>query len=339
MRFLVIGIDRNTGAAVLLTETPLPTRESAIDALSTLASTEQPDLASYHVTLVDLDAGVPVLLIAAPREPVPAPALEPGFEEPAWVAEPAAEPEAAERRAEPADDMHAPDLTVVETEAAVVGTEAAVEPAAFAPDAFAALEEPLYEPPLPGPGEPEPLAPSAEMAADMLDASVEVPVEEPLTSVVAEADRPSLSEPFDGEGLLDALRRAADSLVLQGIEVPQTAEEASAPILPGPEETAAQAEISVAEPMGVIESAQPAPAPVAEDVVPETEPVRPVIMGEYPEALDTTAAAPSEVQQYQPSGELEITAYTCNDCVYSNTCPKAGESSPADCGTFQWRSF
>ena len=41
---------------------------------------------------------------------------------------------------------------------------------------------------------------------------------------------------------------------------------------------------------------------------------------------------------YEPTGDLDLGAYTCNDCVYSNTCPKVGEVTPADCGTFQWRS-
>lgn len=41
---------------------------------------------------------------------------------------------------------------------------------------------------------------------------------------------------------------------------------------------------------------------------------------------------------YEPTGDLDLSAYTCNDCVYSNTCPKVGEVTPAECGTFQWRA-
>jgi len=41
---------------------------------------------------------------------------------------------------------------------------------------------------------------------------------------------------------------------------------------------------------------------------------------------------------YEASGLLDMSAYTCSDCIYSNTCPKVGEVTPAECGTFQWRS-
>lgn len=41
---------------------------------------------------------------------------------------------------------------------------------------------------------------------------------------------------------------------------------------------------------------------------------------------------------YEVTGELDLAGYTCQDCVYANTCPKVGEASPADCGAFQWRA-
>ena len=41
---------------------------------------------------------------------------------------------------------------------------------------------------------------------------------------------------------------------------------------------------------------------------------------------------------YAVTGELVLTEYTCVDCVYSNTCPKVGQATPADCGSFQWKS-
>ncbi|MHB1017666.1 MAG: hypothetical protein ACYC2X_07265 [Coriobacteriia bacterium] len=62
----------------------------------------------------------------------------------------------------------------------------------------------------------------------------------------------------------------------------------------------------------------PFDVPVAEVVVTEPEPVAEMA--------------------YEPTGELDLSTYTCNDCVYSNTCPKVGEVTPAECGTFQWRS-
>jgi hypothetical protein len=41
---------------------------------------------------------------------------------------------------------------------------------------------------------------------------------------------------------------------------------------------------------------------------------------------------------YEPGADLDLSRYTCDDCVYVNTCPKVGESLPAQCGSFQWRS-
>jgi hypothetical protein len=42
---------------------------------------------------------------------------------------------------------------------------------------------------------------------------------------------------------------------------------------------------------------------------------------------------------YEVSGELVLERYTCDDCVYANTCPKVGESAPAECGSFQWKAL
>jgi hypothetical protein len=52
------------------------------------------------------------------------------------------------------------------------------------------------------------------------------------------------------------------------------------------------------------------------------------------EPLDATTTGPA----YVPAGELDLGEYTCEDCVYVNTCPKVGESNPAECGSFQWKA-
>ncbi|MDI6711781.1 MAG: hypothetical protein QMD96_00935 [Anaerosomatales bacterium] len=299
MGFLVIGIDRNTGAAVLLTETPLPTRKSAIDALETLAASDQSDLASYDIVLVDLDAGIPIIVVQPPQSPVAALEAEAADERPllhAMEPEAAAGPESA-AGVEPEAVPPLAGLDELAADAAYPADEAA-----FAADAFAALEEPS------APAEIEAVSEAGE-----------------------EAPSPAAS---DEQGLLDALRRAADSLIQQGIEVPEPGgQEAPAPV-EAADALAVEEAIPVAEPMGVVETPPAEPAPSEADLASVVEPVRPVIMGEYPETVQ-----PAEPQPYQPAGDLEIAAYTCDDCVYSNTCPKAGESSPADCGTFQWRSF
>jgi len=82
---------------------------------------------------------------------------------------------------------------------------------------------------------------------------------------------------------------------------------------------------------------------------------RPVILGDYGEIPSDEVSAVLEEPGgagegaskdeastpelgYEASGLLDMSAYTCSDCIYSNTCPKVGEVTPAECGTFQWRS-
>jgi hypothetical protein len=48
-------------------------------------------------------------------------------------------------------------------------------------------------------------------------------------------------------------------------------------------------------------------------------------------------SAPVDEKAYEPGG-LDIAAYTCDDCVYVVTCPKARQEGPATCGSFQWKS-
>jgi hypothetical protein len=36
--------------------------------------------------------------------------------------------------------------------------------------------------------------------------------------------------------------------------------------------------------------------------------------------------------------EIDIEAWSCEDCIYISTCAKAGTVRPADCGAFQWRA-
>lgn len=55
-----------------------------------------------------------------------------------------------------------------------------------------------------------------------------------------------------------------------------------------------------------------------------------------PTAVEIVEASVEE--GYAATGELNLAEYSCQDCIYSNTCPKVGDATPADCGSFQWRS-
>ncbi len=63
---------------------------------------------------------------------------------------------------------------------------------------------------------------------------------------------------------------------------------------------------------------------------------KPVIMGDY---ADVPAVPEPPTTAYEPSGELSLADYTCTDCIYSNTCPKVNDSTPEECGSFQWKAL
>jgi hypothetical protein len=54
-------------------------------------------------------------------------------------------------------------------------------------------------------------------------------------------------------------------------------------------------------------------------------------------AVEAPAEPQEEPKVYEPGG-LDIATYTCDDCVYVETCPKAKQDGPATCGSFQWKS-
>ncbi|MDO8847991.1 MAG: hypothetical protein Q7W51_06360 [Coriobacteriia bacterium] len=86
---------------------------------------------------------------------------------------------------------------------------------------------------------------------------------------------------------------------------------------------------------------------IAEDLVSEDaeaeveEPAAAAVLEEdeaapVAEADDSTPSVPEG--GYEATGELKLDEYTCQDCVYANTCPKVGQTAPAECGSFQWRT-
>ncbi|MDO8879863.1 MAG: hypothetical protein Q7W44_03545 [Coriobacteriia bacterium] len=85
--------------------------------------------------------------------------------------------------------------------------------------------------------------------------------------------------------------------------------------------------------LGDYDDAPEAPviAPALTEDAPMTDPV-------LEEPASVPVASPEEVVAYVPAGDLDLGEYTCDDCVYVNTCPKVGESSPKECGSFQWKS-
>ena len=80
---------------------------------------------------------------------------------------------------------------------------------------------------------------------------------------------------------------------------------------------------------------QPADSEVPLEVQPPTSDA--VESGEIAAEPPLESAA-SFGPEYEAGGDLDLSAYTCSDCVYVNTCPKVGQLTPQECGSFQWRS-
>jgi len=288
-------------------------------------------------------------LAADPDQPLPAVSEEPMVAEVPTqdVDEPL--PAAPELEAEAEETA----LEVREVEAVDAGDDSGDTANVEAPDDISEAEEPVD-----GVADVEPL-----VSPELTDS----PEPDEVESLRAELE--ALAAPREGEsksGLADALKRAASSLESQGVVAPASisaepdledepdrpdegGEERDAAAMSGewpwanieayPEEKPLAAEPGEDTPDD--EAAVDSSALIVTDT-PDGEDAfipKPVIMGDYdtPSAPDD-AASNDTGPGYEAAGDLDLEAYTCDDCVYSNTCPKVGQSTPAECGSFQWKS-
>lgn len=226
--------------------------------------------------------------------------------------------------------------------ASVGPAEVAAEPLdEAAPAAAAEAEAPSAVP------EPEmpawPWATEAEETA--ADADVEAPDAAAAEGDAATgADEPAPAEPTAQEFAADV------ALLLEGLEEPasdgggsliaatmdDTELASSRPVILGAydEPPVAQFEPPAAEP----ESGE---APVQSRGA--TEPATAIAPPEDSDfiVLDDAPASPATDepagQQEAADDGLTMSVYTCNDCVYVDTCPNKDQRLPEDCGSFQWK--
>ena len=167
----------------------------------------------------------------------------------------------------------------------------------------------------------------AELESTAAETSI-VPEEQSIiTSAPAEGEEAYLPKPVILGDYLDSLSSAVEE---EPAEPEEPADAAAS--------TASDAEVPE---LSVLEE------PVESEDVREPSPPEPVeseaVAADLPdatvaeEAEETDAASVPEVG-YEATGELKLEDYSCPDCVYSNTCPKVGQTTPAECGSFQWRS-
>ena len=126
---------------------------------------------------------------------------------------------------------------------------------------------------------------------------------------------------------------------------PAAVEDAQEPMSQMPAAQGVAAEPSDDEPEGESES----------DFILDLEGIQPVQIGTHEAALgqqaapaeeaSTAEAAPANQPTATPGYEKDssasatslLTEYTCDDCVYVDTCPNRDQRLPKDCGSFQWR--
>ena len=377
MAFFIVERVTDEGGLRLPVSGTFATREEALASLSAAVASGDATVTGGQVYVVDLETAVPVLVmpaaerVVADSEPEGARATEaervssatveePEIEAPEVEVEVAAETDAVvvEEKAEiempPDEDVSLTEGGASLADALKRATSSLEESGIRAPESIGAHEDDEQEAQDPLAQENEDvgaeeeaderdeseIAAQAYIAPELRDLPVATAVAEPMSSAI-EADEAPLAPSSDGgsEGGGEPASPESPS------EWPWANVEAYEP----EEEEASDFEVQAAPEDGdrLIASAPP----MGEDAYLP----KPVILGDYGDTgSDDVSAAfeepPAAVEDededdvsplepgYEASGSLDMSAYTCSDCVYSNTCPKVGEVTPAECGTFQWRS-
>ncbi len=346
MGFFVIGRDVQDGSLLLLTSVEHPTREEAVRALGELAAKGAVDAARLDVYVMDLATGTPTLVVpvapqlTAPFERVAADAMRAPLEEVATVAETPVEVELETIVVEEPLAEEAPTAADLADVAHDLVADEVSELASAIRRAAASLESEIAtgEAPATGPVEATPSGVASEEGeqASVIDATAEAvepePAAEPSSGApAADAFESLITPPSIDEEVAFRPVVLGDYGLGESGEPPEPLASAQ-PVTPEPTweppVSESDEEARIAEPMSALRDAPPLAQEPVEPAAPSTT--------AGPGPSETPEAAPAG---YEPSGELELDAYTCQDCMYANTCPKVGQVRPADCGSFQWKAF
>lgn len=331
MRFFLVGRDRVSGAVRIVSEQPLASRQEAIDSLaSSVAGVD--DLTASDYFVVDLESVTPVVLYREPDASPAAEEIEPIAD--AWET-PGGE---ASVLLEPVDDVPGNaaahfsegDLASALRRAATSMEGEGVVPAAtveevLAAESTGAIDEAATNDVLAA--ELDALASIAAVTmttgANEDEAVVAAPDEEFVVEPVATeaAPWPWESEPADESASPSVEDAASDAG--EASEQDDVSPAALASI------------IDEESPPGLSDVLAPSLLPLTPDEPSKDAGVEPVddLLSMTPDE----AEAESEPMIYEPQA-IDMDSYTCEDCVYVSTCPKAGQDSPASCGSFQWKS-
>lgn len=237
------------------------------------------------------------------------------------------------------------ELEPVEASYVYAGAQAVpeVEPRAAEEAAVEAAEEQAWTPPLAGDQPPpEPIVEEASTAVDTSWPAATVAEDAEVLAAIA-----SLGPPEEGLGSADAVESGGGDAASPAGETaepesgawPWTASVPMSAELPAPDEPVLAefpiTEELVEEPWSGAPPTEIAAGEVLHDVEsPAAEPATPPEAATEAPVEEPAAFSPA----YEPGGDLDLSHYTCDDCVYVNTCPKVGQLTPQECGSFQWRS-
>lgn len=374
MGFFVVGRSTTDGALAMLGPSEYDTREAAARGIQALASEGSIDVSGVDVYIVDMAGAAPVVIVGmaptAPAEPVASD--EPEAAAPAagaWetpeaegqAPQAADEPQVADEVAEPTTDADLDAAAQAIDEEATPGladalkraTQSLEEEGIVAPESIgpAVVADTLAEDvsdvlaSLNAIEQETGLAPVAEEPAEEWPWANVESVDESVTEESAEAEGPESEPEMEPEDEALAGDEVPEVAVAETIEVETDLEGDDSLIMTSPafgdDPFAPRAVI-----MGDYEETSPAEE-AAEEVTavsePEPEVTTEPASDEAPGAPEVAEDALPEIEglpgAYELSGDLELETYSCTDCVYSNTCPKVGQSSPAECGSFQWKAM
>jgi hypothetical protein len=250
--------------------------------------------------------------------------------EPATVAAPSesvvAESEPWPWESPDAGDLEEADAEVGESAEAQTDAEVA-ESTETAEAAVTPAEETSADAPVEPGADPDTVTP----AEAVVDVEVALAIDVPVPEDAGARDEPGV---FELVGIDEAGLEDVQLLTPVGDLAPH-------PLIVGeyaPSATVDADDLTLSEIEALASGLGDSPGDVGEDAldggpaVVEAETVEPVT-----DTAITENVAASEERAYEP-GALDIAAYTCDDCVYVDTCPKARQDGPATCGSFQWKS-
>jgi hypothetical protein len=369
MGFFLLGKRRDDGSLVLVDDRVFDTRQDAIDALASIeVSTEL----ESEVFAGDLDQATPVVVVHTKAdEAAPEPETSEGGEGPGAAEPPSDEDEstsgvweAPSEPGTPADAESEGDLAGALSRAAdALEDDGIVAPESIGPADGSAEQDGAW--PWDAGEAPDDIAAAI---ADAEPAVVDEPVAESEASLAATTDaEPETEGPTDAEEAGQSSGDTTDEYVPDPFEEPAVAvselvpgvsdEDAdlSKPVIMGaygdePTEVEETEETVEDEAAAVETEEAEEPTPAEEPPLPGEDPALESVLAdlEIPEDMPDQEPPPPAVEPASPEadeatpgvleGTSDLADLTCDDCVYLNTCPKRGESDPASCGSFQWKS-